>query len=112
MQMFSWTSIALLLAAAAGAEAQGCGDLKWACCDIPDNDPNGGTCRDDTLMTCWEGTCKRCGTDGMPVCAGAPSPSLSNRRLWLDPVPMSMPYAWRRSLQLHVHASLTCFGFL
>eukprot|EP00892_Ulva_mutabilis_P001118 jgi/Ulvmu1/11006/UM007_0186.1 len=49
---------------------ESCGDLKWPCCDIPDNDPNGGTCRDDTLLTCWEGTCKRCGTDGMPACAG------------------------------------------
>ena len=64
-------------AAAAPAPAKpapafmGCGDLKWPCCDIPDNDPNGGTCRDDTILTCWEGACKRCGTDGMPACAGA-----------------------------------------
>lgn len=63
------TTVTLLLAVASGATAT-CGDLKWVCCDIPDNDPNGGTCKDDTRMACWEGFCKPCGTDGMPVCAG------------------------------------------
>ena len=82
VQMLSWTSAALLLTAA-GVHANPwprfnaqCGDLMWPCCDIPENDPNGGLCRDDTLMTCWEGTCKRCGTDGMPICAGAVSPAM------------------------------------
>ena len=59
----------------ARAMALRCGDLAWECCDIPDNDPNGGTCRDDTKLTCWEGQCKRCGTDGMPICAGATPPA-------------------------------------
>ena len=72
-------AVALALAAASSAAAEDlpCGDLKWECCDIPDNDPNGGTCKDPTRMTCWEGFCKPCGTDGMPACAGAlPSATL------------------------------------
>lgn len=76
-------SVTLILAAAASANAilwadhcpKGeacCGLLHKPCCDIPDNDPNAGLCADDTALTCWEGTCKPCGIDGMPICAGAP----------------------------------------
>lgn len=72
MQMISWsTTVTVLLAVASSATATTCGDLKWACCNIPDNDPNGGTCKDPSRMACWEGFCKPCGTDGMPACAGA-----------------------------------------
>ena len=71
VQMLLKVAVAAALVAVPLAVNATCGDLKWPCCDIPDNDPNGGTCRDDTLLTCWEGACKRCGTDGMPACAGA-----------------------------------------
>ena len=45
-----------------------CGKLNQACCNIPDNNPNIGDCREGA---CWEGTCMPCGIDGKPSCDSA-----------------------------------------
>lgn len=64
----SVVAVAIAALSASAVDAEGCGNLNQACCDLLENNPNIGVCMEGA---CWEGTCMPCGIDGKPSCDSA-----------------------------------------